>query len=132
MKSYKIDKKEAEPDKLTSVPASCLQDLLCTSFELLSENANGHRNGAAVLFSVCFQKLLAFDAFRKQNPAFSYRVCALSDLGRIQTCNLLSRNQMRYSVAPRGLIFCFLHLLPAADFRYFSLFRASTRESKTS
>ena len=27
---------------------------------------------------------------------------ALSDLGRIQTCNLLSRNQMRYSVAPRG------------------------------
>ena len=27
-----------------------------------------------------------------------------SDLDRIQTCNLLSRNQMRYSVAPRGLI----------------------------
>ena len=26
------------------------------------------------------------------------------DLGRIQTCNLLSRNQMRYSVAPRGLL----------------------------
>ena len=26
----------------------------------------------------------------------------VSDLGRIQTCNLLSRNQMRYSVAPRG------------------------------
>ena len=25
------------------------------------------------------------------------------DLDRIQTCNLLSRNQMRYSVAPRGL-----------------------------
>ena len=25
-----------------------------------------------------------------------------SDLDRIQTCNLLSRNQMRYSVAPRG------------------------------
>ena len=24
------------------------------------------------------------------------------DLDRIQTCNLLSRNQMRYSVAPRG------------------------------
>lgn len=30
------------------------------------------------------------------------RFFALSDLGRIQTCNLLSRNQMRYSVAPRG------------------------------
>jgi hypothetical protein len=27
----------------------------------------------------------------------------LRDLDRIQTCNLLSRNQMRYSVAPRGL-----------------------------
>lgn len=26
------------------------------------------------------------------------------DLDRIQTCNLLSRNQMRYSVAPRGLV----------------------------
>ena len=29
---------------------------------------------------------------------------AFDDLGRIQTCNLLSRNQMRYSVAPRGLL----------------------------
>ena len=28
----------------------------------------------------------------------------ICDLGRIQTCNLLSRNQMRYSVAPRGLL----------------------------
>ena len=28
----------------------------------------------------------------------------IRDLGRIQTCNLLSRNQMRYSVAPRGLL----------------------------
>ncbi|GEM_PF-151853 len=28
-----------------------------------------------------------------------------SDLDRIQTCNLLSRNQVRYSVAPRGLLF---------------------------
>ncbi len=25
------------------------------------------------------------------------------DVGRIQTCNLLSRNQMRYSIAPRRL-----------------------------
>lgn len=33
-------------------------------------------------------------------------VVSLSDLDRIQTCNLLSRNQMRYSVAPRGR--CFL------------------------
>ena len=28
----------------------------------------------------------------------------LSDLDKIQTCNLLSRNQVRYSVAPRGLV----------------------------
>ncbi len=27
----------------------------------------------------------------------------ISDLGWIQTSNLLSRNQVRYSVAPRGL-----------------------------
>ena len=31
-------------------------------------------------------------------------ILRLRDLGRIQTCNLLSRNQMRYSVAPRGLL----------------------------
>ena len=49
-----------------------------------------------------------------------------SDLGRIQTCNLLSRNQMRYSVAPRGLfcgvqIYFFLHLPqnPRTDFNGF-------------
>ncbi len=30
----------------------------------------------------------------------------IRDHGRIQTCNLLSRNQMRYSVAPRGLFPC--------------------------
>jgi hypothetical protein len=29
-------------------------------------------------------------------------VVFIRDLDRIQTCNLLSRNQMRYSVAPRG------------------------------
>ena len=34
---------------------------------------------------------------------FSF-VLFIRDLGRIQTCNLLSRNQMRYSVAPRGLL----------------------------
>ncbi len=37
---------------------------------------------------------------------FSWRHLAVCDLDRIQTCNLLSRNQMRYSVAPRG--HCFL------------------------
>ena len=31
-------------------------------------------------------------------------ILRFSDLDRIQTCNLLSRNQVRYSVAPRGLI----------------------------
>lgn len=35
--------------------------------------------------------------------------CRSCDLDRIQTCNLLSRNQMRYSVAPRGhLLSCCL------------------------
>ena len=36
--------------------------------------------------------------------AFFLIVRFIRDLGRIQTCNLLSRNQMRYSVAPRGLL----------------------------
>ena len=48
------------------------------------------------------------------NPA-GFKPETFSDLGRIQTCNLLSRNQMRYSVAPRGLfngvqIYFFLNL----------------------
>ena len=34
--------------------------------------------------------------------AFFLIVLFISDLDRIQTCNLLSRNQVRYSVAPRG------------------------------
>jgi hypothetical protein len=41
--------------------------------------------------------------YEKMVPTvFSWRHLAVSDLDRIQTCNLLSRNQMRYSVAPRG------------------------------
>ena len=43
---------------------------------------------------------------------------AVCDLDRIQTCNLLSRNQMRYSVAPRGL--CFLVVLRFANIALFS------------
>ncbi len=39
---------------------------------------------------------------KKALTVFSWRLLAVSDLDRIQTCNLLSRNQMRYSVAPRG------------------------------
>ena len=54
------------------------------------------------------------------------------DLDWIQTSNLLSRNQVRYSVAPRGLMCFFLHFRPAADLRYFSLFLANKRVSKTS
>ena len=38
--------------------------------------------------------------FTFQSEGFSF----IRDLDRIQTCNLLSRNQVRYSVAPRGLI----------------------------
>ena len=33
-----------------------------------------------------------------------------SDLDWIQTSNLLSRNQVRYSVAPRGLLFFAAHI----------------------
>jgi hypothetical protein len=42
----------------------------------------------------------------KKNPkTIDYHCFRISscDLDRIQTCNLLSRNQVRYSVAPRGL-----------------------------
>lgn len=48
------------------------------------------------------------DLINKKNAqaswAFLESVSLICDLGRIQTCNLLSRNQMRYSVAPRGLL----------------------------
>lgn len=38
-----------------------------------------------------------------KNPSqFCEGFSFICDLDRIQTCNLLSRNQMRYSVAPRG------------------------------
>lgn len=103
------------------------------SFALLPENATLHRYRATVLnFLYAYKSSWLLTLPEKQNPAFSYRVCALSDHGRIQTCNLLSRNQMRYSVAPRGLIFKFLHFLPAADFKYFSLFLASVLILKNS
>ena len=38
-----------------------------------------------------------------QTPCYQCNADYLSDLGWIQTSNLLSRNQVRYSVAPRGL-----------------------------
>ena len=51
---------------------------------------------------------LRFENHTKKNAqaslAFFLIVRFIRDLGRIQTCNLLSRNQMRYSVAPRGLL----------------------------
>ena len=39
---------------------------------------------------------------KKGEPISCESILRMRDLGRIQTCNLLSRNQMRYSVAPRG------------------------------
>lgn len=39
----------------------------------------------------------------KKSPDFHQSFSFLSDLDWIQTSNLLSRNQVRYSVAPRGL-----------------------------
>ena len=39
---------------------------------------------------------------KKRELDFSSSLVNGSDLDKIQTCNLLSRNQVRYSVAPRG------------------------------
>jgi hypothetical protein len=39
---------------------------------------------------------------KKRELDFSSSLVNSSDLDKIQTCNLLSRNQVRYSVAPRG------------------------------
>ncbi len=53
-------------------------------------------------------------------------ILAFSDLDWIQTSNLLSRNQVRYSVAPRGL-FCgckysiFIKLLPNNLFQIYKM-----------
>ena len=47
----------------------------------------------------------------KKKPAIHADFLFLSDLGRIQTCNLLSRNQMRYSVAPRGRLGVQIYLI---------------------
>ena len=41
--------------------------------------------------------------FKKQANVNNTLISMFSDLGRIQTCNLLSRNQMHYSVMLRGL-----------------------------
>ena len=38
---------------------------------------------------------------KKQRGSVNFLI--ISDLGRIQTCNLLSRNQVHYSVMLRGL-----------------------------
>ena len=39
---------------------------------------------------------------KKKELDFSNSLVNSGDLDKIQTCNLLSRNQVRYSVAPRG------------------------------
>ena len=39
---------------------------------------------------------------KKRELDFSNSLVNSGDLDKIQTCNLLSRNQVRYSVAPRG------------------------------
>ena len=53
--------------------------------------------------SICFWKWNYNTPKMKKSPAFHAELFFLRDLARIQTWNLLSRNQMRYSVAPRGL-----------------------------
>ena len=44
------------------------------------------------------------DKKKSQNLVYQVFWDCRSDLDWIQTSNLLSRNQMRYSVAPRGLV----------------------------
>ncbi len=48
------------------------------------------------------QKLGLLTVSETKKSALPCRLFALSDLARIQTWNLLSRNQVRYSVAPQG------------------------------
>ncbi len=67
-----------------------------------------HRRKSGVLFLSqkpykCEGHLTVF--WNKKKSALSCRLFALSDLARIQTWNLLSRNQVRYSVAPQGHLF---------------------------
>ena len=45
-----------------------------------------------------------FKRIKKRDNSKKNEFVPSSDLDRIQTCNLLSRNQVRYSVAPRGLL----------------------------
>ncbi len=56
-----------------------------------------------IAFSI-LTKLRFENTSNKVNLAFFLIELFIRDLGKIQTCNLLSRNQVRYSVAPRGLI----------------------------
>ena len=53
---------------------------------------------------------MAFDMhkIKKSIPEKGNGFAALSDHARIQTWNLLSRNQVRYSVAPHGLFYNYL------------------------
>lgn len=44
------------------------------------------------------------ESLKKQKAQYFHTELLFCDLARIQTWNLLSRNQMRYSVAPRGLL----------------------------
>lgn len=57
---------------------------------------------------------------------FSWRLVVFRDLDRIQTCNLLSRNQMRYSVAPRGRFI----LLLFNGCKYTTFFRSLKHETE--
>ncbi len=60
---------------------------------------------------------------KKRDKRRFYRFVPSGDLDWIQTSNLLSRNQMRYSVAPRGLLLsliiyftsCSVNLFAAAN-----------------
>ena len=52
-----------------------------------------------------FKSLNRYTKWYTKKKRGSVNSLIFSDLGRIQTCNLLSRNQVHYSVMLRGRIF---------------------------
>ena len=80
-----------------------------TDNEILSFQSLVVPNSEKILFATqnfFHFHLLLVNLQRSENeksPVFHTEPFFLRDLARIQTWNLLSRNQMRYSVAPRGL-----------------------------
>ena len=67
------------------------------------KSTSNQRFAVLFLFTASAFERAQREALNKKSPHFRVNFSFLSDLDWIQTSNLLSRNQMRYSVAPRGL-----------------------------